>query len=64
VVQQRVRALKDSTSELPLFTGDFRLYVSDPFNRWLTGSIRLGGIVSRTAYPASGPLNGGLRWWK
>jgi selenium-binding protein 1 len=41
-------------------TGDFRQYdVSDPFNPKLTGSIRLGGIVNRTAHPASGPLNGG-----
>ena len=41
-------------------TGEFRQYdVSDPFNPRLTGSIRLGGIVNRTAHPASGPLNGG-----
>jgi selenium-binding protein 1 len=41
-------------------TGEFRQYdVSDPFNPKLTGSILLGGIVNRTAHPASGPLNGG-----
>ncbi|HYW89070.1 MAG TPA: selenium-binding protein SBP56-related protein [Chloroflexota bacterium] len=43
-------------------TGDFRQYdVSDPFNPKLTGSVRLGGIVSRAAHPSSHgePLNGG-----
>lgn len=41
-------------------TGDMRQYdVSDPFNPKLTGSVRLGGIVSHAAHPASGPLNGG-----
>ena len=41
-------------------TGEFRQYdVSDPFSPRLTGSIRMGGIVKRTAHPASGPLNGG-----
>lgn len=41
-------------------TGDLRQYdVSDPFNPKLTGSVRLGGIVSHAAHPASGPLNGG-----
>jgi selenium-binding protein 1 len=33
-------------------TGDFRQYdVSDPFNPKLTGTVRMGGIVSRTAHP-------------
>ena len=42
-------------------TGDFQQYdVSDPFKPQLTGKVRLGGIVSRAAHPASkGPLNGG-----
>jgi selenium-binding protein 1 len=42
-------------------TGDFQQYdVSDPFKPKLTGKVRLGGIVSRAAHPASkGPLNGG-----
>jgi selenium-binding protein 1 len=43
-------------------TGDFRQYdVSDPFNPKLTGSIRLGGIVSRAAHPSAPgeALNGG-----
>ncbi|APR86371.1 Hypothetical protein A7982_11720 [Minicystis rosea] len=40
-------------------TGDLRQYdVSDPFNPKLTGTIRLGGIVSRAAHPKSGPLTG------
>lgn len=43
-------------------TGEFRQYdVSDPFKPTLTGSVRLGGIVSRTAHPVTPakPLNGG-----
>jgi methanethiol oxidase len=41
-------------------TGEFRQYdVSDPFAPKLTGSVRLGGIVSRAPHPAAGPLNGG-----
>ncbi len=43
-------------------TGDFHQYdVSDPFNPRLTGSIRLGGIVSRAAHQSAPdePLNGG-----
>jgi selenium-binding protein 1 len=43
-------------------TGELRQYdVSDPFNPVLAGSLRLGGIVRRTAHPhAPGkPLNGG-----
>lgn len=41
-------------------TGDLRQYdVSDPHNPKLTGSVRIGGIVSRAGHPAaSGPLNG------
>jgi selenium-binding protein 1 len=41
-------------------TGDFHQYdVSDPFNPKLTGTVRLGGIVSRGAHPAAGALSGG-----
>lgn len=42
-------------------TGEFRQYdVSDPFKPKLTGSVRLGGIVTKATHPASGqPLNGG-----
>jgi selenium-binding protein 1 len=41
-------------------TGEFRQYdVSDPFQPKLTGSLRLGGIVSKGAHPRSGPLDGG-----
>jgi selenium-binding protein 1 len=42
-------------------TGDLRQYdVSDPFQPKLTGTVRIGGIVSRASHPrASGPLNGG-----
>jgi methanethiol oxidase len=41
-------------------TGDFLQYdVSDPFSPKLTGKVRLGGIASRAAHPASGPLAGG-----
>jgi selenium-binding protein 1 len=44
-------------------TGDFRQYdVSDPFAPRLTGSVRLGGIVSRAPHPGHpehGPLSGG-----
>jgi selenium-binding protein 1 len=41
-------------------TGDFRQYdVSDPFEPKLTGSVRMGGIVSRTSHPRNGVLDGG-----
>jgi selenium-binding protein 1 len=41
-------------------TGDFRQYdVRDPFHPQLTGTVRLGGIVSRAAHPRDGALNGG-----
>jgi selenium-binding protein 1 len=43
-------------------TGEFRQYdVSDPFNPTLTGSVRLGAIVSRSPHPSAPerPLNGG-----
>lgn len=41
-------------------TGEFRRYnVADPFDPVLTSSLRLGGIVSKGAHPAAGPLNGG-----
>jgi selenium-binding protein 1 len=41
-------------------TGEFRQYdVSDPFHPRLTGSVRLGGIVSRAPHPRVGALNGG-----
>src|SRR5678815_3059975 len=43
-------------------TGELRQYdVSDPFNPVLKGSVRLGGIVTRSAHPrdATRPLNGG-----
>lgn len=43
-------------------TGEMRRYdVSDPFNPKLTGSVRVGGIVSRATHPRAGgrPLNGG-----
>jgi selenium-binding protein 1 len=43
-------------------TGELRQYdVSDPFNPVLKGSVRLGGIVTRSAHPrdAARPLNGG-----
>jgi selenium-binding protein 1 len=41
-------------------TGEFRQYdVSDPFNPRLTGSVRLGGIVSHAPHPKGGELNGG-----
>jgi methanethiol oxidase len=41
-------------------TGDFKQYdVSDPHNPKLTGSLRLGGIVSHAAHPKDGALNGG-----
>lgn len=43
-------------------TGDLRQYdVSDPFNPKLTGTVRLGGIVSHAKHPRSGPLNGGTQ---
>jgi len=43
-------------------TGELRQYdVSDPMNPQLTGSVRIGGIVSKAAHPAAPdrPLNGG-----
>jgi methanethiol oxidase len=41
-------------------TGDFLQYdVSDPFSPKLAGKVRLGGIVSRAAHPATGALKGG-----
>jgi methanethiol oxidase len=43
-------------------TGDLRQYdVSDPFAPKLTGTVRIGGIVSRTGHPGAknGSLNGG-----
>ena len=41
-------------------TGDFRQYdVTDPFEPRLTGSVRLGGIVSHAPHLTHGPLNGG-----
>jgi selenium-binding protein 1 len=43
-------------------TGEFQQYdVSDPFNPTKTGSVRLGGIVSRAAHPSDAgcALNGG-----
>jgi selenium-binding protein 1 len=43
-------------------TGELRQYdVSDPFNAVLKGSVRLGGIVARSAHPrdTTRPLNGG-----
>jgi selenium-binding protein 1 len=41
-------------------TGDFHQYdVSDPFNPKLTGTVRLGGIVSRASHPKAGSLSGG-----
>jgi selenium-binding protein 1 len=41
-------------------TGELRQYdVSDPFAPKLTGSVRLGGIVSHGSHPKGGALNGG-----
>ncbi|HET7551683.1 MAG TPA: selenium-binding protein SBP56-related protein [Gemmatimonadaceae bacterium] len=41
-------------------TGELRRYdVSDPFQPKHTGSVQLGGIVRRTEFNGSGPLNGG-----
>jgi selenium-binding protein 1 len=41
-------------------TGELRQYdVSDPFTPKLTGSVRLGGIVSHAPHPTAGALNGG-----
>ncbi len=43
-------------------TGELQQYdVSDPFNPVLTGSVRIGGIVDRTAHPSNPEkrLNGG-----
>src|SRR5918996_2319977 len=43
-------------------TGELRQYdVTDPFSPKLTGTLKIGGIVNRTAHPrnADKPLNGG-----
>jgi len=41
-------------------TGELKRYdVSDPANPKETGSVRLGGIVSRSPHPAAGRVNGG-----
>ncbi len=41
-------------------TGELKRFdVSDPRNPRETGSVRLGGIVERTAHPSAGPVNGG-----
>ncbi|HEY8583980.1 MAG TPA: selenium-binding protein SBP56-related protein [Capillimicrobium sp.] len=41
-------------------TGEIKRFdVSDPDNPRETGSVRLGGIVERTAHPAAGPVKGG-----
>jgi selenium-binding protein 1 len=43
-------------------TGELRQYdVSDPFNPVLAGTVKLGGIVARSAHPSAPakPLNGG-----
>ena len=41
-------------------TGDFIQYdVTDPHNPVETGRVRLGGIASKAAHPATGPLSGG-----
>ena len=41
-------------------TGDLRQYdVSDPLHPKLTGTVRLGGIVSRAQHPSKGVLHGG-----
>jgi methanethiol oxidase len=43
-------------------TGELRQYdVSDPFNPRFTGSVKIGGIVRRSAHPSAPdkPLNGG-----
>jgi methanethiol oxidase len=41
-------------------TGELKRFdVSNPRAPRETGSVRLGGIVERTAHPAAGPLNGG-----
>jgi methanethiol oxidase len=41
-------------------TGELKRYdVSDPGNPVEAGSVRIGGIVGRSAHPAAGPVNGG-----
>jgi methanethiol oxidase len=41
-------------------TGELKRFdVTDPFHPVETGSVRLGGIVSRAAHPAAGAVNGG-----
>ena len=41
-------------------TGELKRFdVSDPHNPRETGSVRLGGIVERSAHPAAGSVNGG-----
>jgi methanethiol oxidase len=43
-------------------TGDLRRYdVSDPFNPKLSGTVRLGGIVSHAPHPRAGAVNGGIQ---
>ena len=43
-------------------TGDLRQYdVTDPFSPKLTGTVRLGGVVSHGAHPRAGALNGGTQ---
>ncbi|HUY29027.1 MAG TPA: selenium-binding family protein [Candidatus Binataceae bacterium] len=43
-------------------TGDLKQYdVSNPETPKLTGSVRLGGIVSHAAHPKGGALNGGAQ---
>lgn len=54
-------SLDDSTLYVSCWgTGEFQQYdVTDPHEPKLTGSVRLGGIVGKTAHPAAGPVNGG-----
>jgi selenium-binding protein 1 len=41
-------------------TGELKRYaVSDPGNQVEAGSVRIGGIVGRSAHPAAGAVNGG-----
>jgi selenium-binding protein 1 len=45
-------------------TGELRQYdVTDPFNPVFSGSVKLGGIVARSAHPSAPerPLNGGAQ---
>ncbi len=56
-------SLDDSTLYVSCWgTGELRQYdVSDPFEPKLSGSVKIGGIVNRTAHPSrpDRPLNGG-----